>query len=111
MQETSGEWKEWSKFVLIEIRRLGDEQKEFNHILNKQEQNLREHMRRSDILEQMQLKTNETVAMFHEELKPIKRKSDLLDSIVRIGMIVAKIIAFITSIFGLVYAVMSVIKK
>lgn len=58
MTENDGEWKEWSKHVLIELKRLADGQNAsndnievINNTLIRNTTSLEEHIRRTNLLE------------------------------------------------------------
>lgn len=57
--DTKGDWKEWSKYVLIELQRLNESNEKIEETLTKsaavqikQEENLKDHMKRTELNEQ-----------------------------------------------------------
>lgn len=116
-QSKSGEWKEWSRHVLIEIQRLNDSQKEMNQHLNENTASLREHMSQTAGVKQIAiaaLKENELLeeslntfkTQITNEISPIKDHVKIVSSVFKwllpSGVILAlpAAIYYILKIFG-----------
>lgn len=55
------DWKDWAKYVLEEIKSLHEEQKTMNGVLIENTQSLKEHMRRTENIEEVQVAITNTL--------------------------------------------------
>lgn len=72
---------------------------EIKVIQAKQEENLREHMRRTELLEERQ---DRFVSHFDDELKPIKSHISFIEAGLKIGGISAAVVSFVASVIKLI---------
>lgn len=87
--DSNGDWKEWSKLVLHELKRLSDEQKAMTKVLIQNTRQLEEHMRRTSAAE-------ERLDTFEEGVKPA------LDAYKFVAKTI-KFILFIAPIIGIYF--------
>lgn len=76
MQENEGTWKEWSKYVLIELRRLNDngdnmkaEISNLTHICDRNTTSVEHHIKRSDTFEDFVKEQEKRIAKLEETNK------------------------------------------
>ena len=103
MINSGNDWKEWSKFMMEEIKSLHEEHKKMNSILLENTQSLKEHIRRTEILENVAIKLGERMTGLEivqiEEKAVSTYKSDRLNSNAKlVGAIVALITTIIASL-------------
>lgn len=85
---------------LIELQdKISEDITQIKVIQAKQEENLREHMRRTQILEERQ---DKFVEHFDTELKPIKSHINLIEAGLKIGGIGAAIISMLATILKVI---------
>ena len=102
MINSGNDWKEWSKFMMEEIKSLHEEHKRMNSILLEKTQSLKEHIRRTEILEDVAIKLSERMTGLEiiqiEEKAVATYKSDRLSQGAKI---IGVVIAIITTTIGI----------
>lgn len=106
MQENEGSWKEWSKYVLIELRRLndnGESMKEeiasLNQICDRNTTSVEHHIKRSDTFEDFVKEQEKRIAKLEETNKGWIFTGKVL---VTAGGILAATIGLVATLLGMI---------
>jgi|GEM_PF-5828334 len=92
--DDSGDWKEWSRFVLIELGRLNKKQEDMTAILSENTSSLREHMSQTAAVKDLASaahkrhdSTEESLKKYgdllHKEIAPIKEDVQFANRLVK----------------------------